>query len=875
MAAIDLAEQALSIYLAAPAEAARKAQEAAHLAGVEGDLRAASTAERAMGLAAQHLQDFDVAARHLRTAISLAKGAGDPVLAGEARMNLAYILAHQGRTALALRHLSLAEPVLHGAKSGWLFMEQALLLKNLGRWEQALGAYNKALDAFRRDGDAAAEATALVNRGVVHIYRWSLAAAQSDLLRAEELSLALGYELTLAITRHNLGYVLAQRGDVPGALASYDAAEAAYRTHRLPPPTLWIDRCELLLAAGLPGEARGAATQAVADAERSRQDSELAEARLRLAQAALADGDAAAARADAAAAACSFIRARRPAWAALARYVTLLADVAANSPVPPVRARRAATALEKAGWGFAARDARMIAARLDLGRGRPREARRDLRRLATCRRSGTVGQRVQGWHAEALLRLSRGDNAGARRAAARGLDLVEDYRATLGATDLRARASVHLAELADLGMRVALSDARPTTILGWAERCRAAHLLQRPGRPPEDDALAGALAELRRVVTGYEASVEAGALRTGSKVQQVRLERAIRDRSRLLQGTRAPGPPRRLPVGQLAAALADRALVEYVVLDGGLHAVTLAAGRRTLVDLGPVAPVAHELVAVPMLLRRLAAAGGPSPGVDAATAALDHRGRRLDALLLRPLAGRIGTRPLVVVPSGALQSVPWPLLPSCRGRPVSVTPSATLWLAAEQAEAPSDGGRSVFVAGPRLPHASAEVRALAAGRGDSVVLEGPAATAEAVLHAIDGAALAHIAAHGSFRSDNPQFSALSLHDGPLTVYDLERLRRPPGLVVLSACESGRSAVLSGDELLGLAAAFIRLGTRGLVASIVHVPDAETVPLMLALHDRLRGGDDLAAALAAAQSRAAPDEPRHRAAALAFLSVGHG
>jgi CHAT domain len=59
---------------------------------------------------------------------------------------------------------------------------------------------------------------------------------------------------------------------------------------------------------------------------------------------------------------------------------------------------------------------------------------------------------------------------------------------------------------------------------------------------------------------------------------------------------------------------------------------------------------------------------------------------------------------------------------------------------------------------------------------------------------LDGARLAHIAAHGVFRSDNPMFSHLRLVDGPLTVYELERLARPPRTVILSACDSALSAV---------------------------------------------------------------------------------
>lgn len=61
-------------------------------------------------------------------------------------------------------------------------------------------------------------------------------------------------------------------------------------------------------------------------------------------------------------------------------------------------------------------------------------------------------------------------------------------------------------------------------------------------------------------------------------------------------------------------------------------------------------------------------------------------------------------------------------------------------------------------------------------------------------------------------SPNPLFSSLRFADGPFTVYDLERLGQVPHLVVLAACDSGRSAVRPGDELLGHGVAFLTHGT---------------------------------------------------------------
>jgi CHAT domain-containing protein len=157
-----------------------------------------------------------------------------------------------------------------------------------------------------------------------------------------------------------------------------------------------------------------------------------------------------------------------------------------------------------------------------------------------------------------------------------------------------------------------------------------------------------------------------------------------------------------------------------------------------------------------------------------------------------------------------------------------------------------------------------------------VVLTAEAAGAAAVTAAMDSARLAHIAAHGVFRADAPLLSTLELADGPLTAYELERLRRPPGVVVLSACDSGRSAVQPGDELLGLGAVLLGAGTRTLIASVLPVPADRTADLMLDLHARLRDGTGPAAALAAAQrDLAAHGDALAHATAAAFHCIGAG
>jgi len=142
-----------------------------------------------------------------------------------------------------------------------------------------------------------------------------------------------------------------------------------------------------------------------------------------------------------------------------------------------------------------------------------------------------------------------------------------------------------------------------------------------------------------------------------------------------------------------------------------------------------------------------------------------------------------------------------------------------------------------------------------------------------VARALDSTRIAHVAAHGNYRSDNPLFSSIQLDDGHLTVYDLERLRRPPELLVLSACESGLNSVQPGDELLGLTASLLSLGTRSLIASVVPVHDETTAALMVQVHHRLRAGADAPTALRDSQVMLAQADTTTRMNVSGFVSFG--
>jgi CHAT domain-containing protein len=213
------------------------------------------------------------------------------------------------------------------------------------------------------------------------------------------------------------------------------------------------------------------------------------------------------------------------------------------------------------------------------------------------------------------------------------------------------------------------------------------------------------------------------------------------------------------------------------------------------------------------------------------------------------------------------------MLPTLRAQSVSVSPSAAAWLRARAAPGPCHRA-VVLVGGPDLPAAGAEIKQLTEFYPQANVLTCGTATAANALTALDGSWLAHVAAHGTFRADNPLFSALQLDDGPLTVYDIESIGHAPHRLVLSCCESGRAAPAGADELLGLASSLMRMGTAGIVASVVPVNDQVSPSVMATLHRSVAAGAGFPRALAAVRTGAAlVDDPLALATACSFIALG--
>ena len=880
--AAELAAEAIRLASAEPNRATALADHAR--AAAEGDPGVLADAARASGLAARHAQDLTGSLRWLRRSVELARRAGDRRRHADALISLSFTQALLGRTRQSLLSLDEAEAVAPEDQHHALG-QRALILMRAGRFDDALPAYDRAIAAARASGGRDVESTFLNNRALLHCWRGRTDLAEADLVRAGELSESIDDHYGVAAAGHNLGWVLGRRGDVPAALAAMDRAEDDYRRIGVAAESLLVDRAELLLGARLVAEALDTAERAVRDLQRARAHADAAVARVLLSEAQLLAGRPADARRTAGLARRAFLRDGRTAWAALARAAEARARVAERPGAPTAAIHDAvlgaAGELDAAGWQLPALDARLTAAGIAFARGDLATGAASVQAARRARHSGPVELRVRAWHAEALGRLATGDRKGALAALARGLRIVGEHRASLGATELRAHVGAHGDVLARLGVRLALEDGRPSAVLAWSEHQRAQSLRFRPVRPPEEPGLAAALAALRAVAADVDDAIQSGDDVRTLVARQAELEREV---SRLTRRTGVGGDASGDPTGWGPRSMADvrgvlderpAVLVSYVLSGDALAAVVVDHRRTTLHDLGSAPTLTAEVDRIAFALRRLARPGLPTASATAAREALGRAGDTLDELLIAPLAARLGDGALVLVPTGPLHGLAWAALPSLRARDLAIVPSAAILVDTVRRGRPGGGWQPVVaVAGPGLEEADAEAAAIAALHPGASLLDARSSSAARVLERIDGAGLAHLATHGRFRGDNPLFSSLVVADGPLLVHDLTRLSTPPGAVILSACDSGASTNAGGDELIGMAAVLFASGTRAVVASSVPVPDAATRRLMETLHGSLAAGQSLAPALTAARRRAlASDADDDLVAGVAFGAFG--
>lgn len=828
------------------------------------DPAVSSIGHQVVGIVQRDLGETEEALGQLRTALRLARTAKDRGRVADVQATLGATLATTGRTREGLRQLDAAASVLDGVPRGTVLVRRAWVsIVLLDRYAESLADLSSAREVFAGSEEAEWEARVLNLEGYARGALGDLTGAERAFVSAQALHERMGHRADVAVTVMNIGWLAFLAGDLPRTFDLFADSAARFEAVDVTSSELVVDRCRAYLAAGLAVDAWQLVSTTLS--ARQLQPHERADVLVAAAEAALAAGDPVLAMGSADAASRLLRRQGRHQRRLRAEMLAIWARADARRAPGPLLAR-SRQVIESARSTHAPELAQLLVlgARVaSSSRSADAAELRDswLQEASLFRNDRSSLTSVLGWLALARGRDLDADSVGVMRACDRGLAALEDHRATLGSQELMAFSSGHGRELAELATRTALASRDARRLLWWSERWRASALAVPQATQEHSPEMAADLAALRAQYRRLAEARDEGAPTERLQSRVLRLEQSVRQRLFHTRGTGARSAS--FDVGELLAALAedDTVLVELVDIDGLLHALVVGRGRVRRLHVGSAAD-ATKAVDFSLFSLRQAARGR--------RAQLDVAGTRLQRALLGSALDHVGEARVVVSGTSALQGVPWGLLPALADRPVASTPSARLWLRSRSATA--EGDRRVMLVGPGLGSGGAEVPAVAAQDPGAQVIDGEGATVAAALAALDGAALAHVAAHGHFREDSPLFSSLTLADGPLLVHDLQHLRRPPHRVVLSACESGVMAPVGDQELLGLAAALLSMGTAGVVSSLAEVDDAATVEVMVALHASLRAGGGLGDALLAARQVAAGD-PVLAATAASFTVLG--
>lgn len=721
--------------------------------------------------------------------------------------------------------------------TAFLHSQRGLILFRGGR----LGAARELLDlAAAQIPDTAGvdKWRVLVNRGALFVESGEVVLARRDLSHSVQIARAHGLTQAERIALHNLGCLELIAGDLPRALRlMQEGMELDGTTQQ---GIAHLDRSRVLLAAGLPAEADAALAVAADLFRRDRCWQDLAEVTLTRAEVALFTGRTAEARLLAGRARDRFRRHGNDRWRRTAELALLHADHLAGRPagrlVPP--ARRLAAESAEAGVGQQQRAALLLAAELELERGRPADADALLASVGPAAHTDPIAVRLHHRLVTAMSLERAGQVPRARRTIAHGLRDLAAYQAQFGGIDLQSASAVHGRRLTQQDLDLAMRSGRPGAVLAAVERSRAVTGRIRAVTPPADETTAELLAELRR-------ASDADAPRPEIAELQARL----RARSWLNSGSRAWQPPTRLRALRAAAAEDGCHLVTITEVRGRLGAVVIAPDHSPrLVRLTDGDTVRSWQQRLSADLDVLANAGLPAALRTTVTRSLRHSTTELGALLVEALPD--DDRPIVLSPTSGLLALPWSLLPRLAGRPVTVAPSLSGWHRARSRLTGLDPGWSVTaVAGPGLTRSQEEAAEVSrAWRGVAATRELAAATPVDVLDAMATSRLVHVAAHGAHHSENPMFSALTLTGGPLFAYELDQRGTLPEHVVLSACDAGRTTVRA-EETLGLTSVLLQLGTSAVVAGVARVHDDAAAAIMRAYHVTLARGRTAPEALA--------------------------
>jgi len=234
------------------------------------------------------------------------------------------------------------------------------------------------------------------------------------------------------------------------------------------------------------------------------------------------------------------------------------------------------------------------------------------------------------------------------------------------------------------------------------------------------------------------------------------------------------------------------------------------------------------------------------------------RSKELYKLLIEPALPHVRGKELLIIPHDVLHYVPFQALLSPQGKyliqdyPVYYLSSASL-MQFTRAKRRASGERVLVMGNPslgdeayNLRFAEREAKEIATVYPQSAVYVRAEASKPRAVSLSPKYDILHFAVHAEFSEEEPLSSALLLtgegkNDGRLNVGEIFSLGLNASMVVLSACETGLGKLSNGDEMLGLARAFIYAGTPSVVTTLWKVSDRASYELMREFYRQLKTG----------------------------------
>jgi CHAT domain-containing protein/tetratricopeptide (TPR) repeat protein len=242
-------------------------------------------------------------------------------------------------------------------------------------------------------------------------------------------------------------------------------------------------------------------------------------------------------------------------------------------------------------------------------------------------------------------------------------------------------------------------------------------------------------------------------------------------------------------------------------------------------------------------------------------------------LLLKPAENRLrSVNSIIIIPDGEVWELPFQMLENSQGKylletyAISYAPSLTALIKMIDSELDSEISSTLLAIGNpdladetadrleaeqrgnrySLPIAEDEVQALANLYGkSSAVYVRSNASEDTFKTEANKYGVIHIAAHGILNDVDPLYSHLALarknseDDGLLEPWEIMDLDLKARMVVLSACETGRGKVSTGEGIIGFAWSFFIAGSPSIVVSQWKVDSRSTTLLMREFHSNWR------------------------------------